>query len=136
MDFCSISYYVWKDCYMDVITSTIVSGVIYDMLKNSVLITAKSIKEYFLEELLEISNEQARQIAEQARSIDFSDINNISRESFIENHQNQFNTINNVNSNVNQNVNSPNNSGMLFNNSASTLHQTINLPENTVQKKS
>lgn len=121
---------------MDVITSTIVSGVIYDMLKNSVLITAKSIKEYFLEELLEISNEQARQIAEQARSIDFSDINNISRESFIENHQNQFNTINNVNSNVNQNVNSPNNSGMLFNNSASTLHQTINLPENTVQKKS
>lgn len=136
MDFCSISYYVWKDCYMDVITSTIVSGVIYDMLKNSVLITAKSIKEYFLEELLEISNEQARQIAEQARSIDFSDISNISRESFIENHQNQFNTINNVNSNVNQNVNIPNNSGMLFNNSASTLHQTINLPENTVQKKS
>ena len=121
---------------MDVITGTIVSGVIYDMLKSSVLITAKNIKEYFLEELLEISNQQARQIAEQARSINLSDINNISRESFIENHQNQFNTINNVNSNVNQNVDSSNNSGTLLNNSAQTLHQTFNLPENTVQKKS
>jgi len=121
---------------MDIITGAIISGVIYDMLKSSVLITAKSIKEYFLEELLEVSNEQARQIAEQARSIDFSDVSNVSKEIFIENHQNQFHTINNVNSSVNQNVNSPNNSGTLLNNNATTLNQTNNFPENTVQKKS
>lgn len=121
---------------MDIITGAIISGVIYDILKNGALISAKSIKSYFEQELLELSNEQARQIAEQARSINFSDISNISRENFIENHQNQFHTINNVNSNVNQNVNSQNNSGTLLNNSANTLNQTINLPENTVQKKS
>lgn len=68
---------------MDIITGAIISGVIYDILKNGALITAKSIKEYFLEELLEVSNEQARRIAEQARSVDFSDVSNISKEKFI-----------------------------------------------------
>ena len=136
MDFCSSCCYVWKGCCMDIITGTIVSGVIYDMLKSSVSITAKSIKEYFLEELLEISNEQARQIAEQTRHINFGDISSISRENFIENHKNQFHTINNLNSNINQNIDSSNNSGTLLNNSAHTLNQTINLPENSVQKKS
>lgn len=121
---------------MDVITGAMVSGVIYDMLKSSILITAKNIKEYFLEELLEVSNEQARKIAEQARNIDFIDVNSVSKENFIQNNQNQFHTINNVNSSVNQNVNSPNNSGTLLSNNANTLNQTINLPENTVQKKS
>ncbi len=117
---------------MDIITGAIISGVIYDMLKNGALITAKSIKEYFLEELLEVSNEQARKIAEQARSVDFSDVSNVSKEKFIENHQNQFHNINSVN----QNVNSPNNSGTLFNNSANNLTQNFNLPDNPVQKKS
>lgn len=121
---------------MDVITGAIVSGVIYDMLKNSVLVTAKSIKEYFLEELFELSNEQARQIAEQAKSIEFSDVSNISKENFIENHQNQFHIINNVNNSVNQSVDSSNNSGTLLNNNATNLNQTINLPQNTIQKKS
>ena len=121
---------------MDIITGAIISGVIYDVIKHGASITAKSIKNYFDQELLELSNDQARQIAEQARSIDLSDISDISRESFIENYQNQFNTINNLNSNVNQNVDSSNNSGTLLNNSAHTLNQTFNLPENTVQKKS
>lgn len=117
---------------MDIITGAVISGVIYDILKNGALITARSIKEYFLEELLEVSNEQARQIAEQARNINFDDVSNVSKEKFIENHQNRFHTINSVN----QNVNSPNNSGTLFNNSANNLTQNFNLPDNPVQKKS
>lgn len=121
---------------MDVITGTIVSGIIYDMLKSSVLITAKSIKEYLLEELLEVSNEQARQIAEQARSIDFSDVSRVSKESFIENHQNQFHINSNINNTVNQNVHSLTNSGTLFNSSANNLTQNFNLSDNPVQKKS
>lgn len=121
---------------MDIITGAIISGVIYDVIKHGASITAKSIKNYFDQELLELSNDQARQIAEQARNIDFGNVNNISKEKFIEDHQNQFHLNNNVTNTVNQNLDNITNSGTFLNNSAGTLNQNIVLPDINNQKKS
>lgn len=121
---------------MDIITGAIISGIVYDVLKNGVAITAKNIKSYFAEELLELTNDQARQIAEQAKTIALSNFDKSSKEKFIENHQNQFYINNTVTSTINQSLSNLTNSGNFLNNSANTLNQNIILPDISNQKKS
>lgn len=120
---------------MDIITGAIISGIIYDILKNGTLITAKNIKDYFSEELLEISNEQAREIAEQAKSLDFDNPNEVSKDEFIEKHRNFFNVENSLNSTATQNIKNNYNSGIQNTNSAQVINQNFGLPPAIDKKK-
>lgn len=120
---------------MDIITGAIISGVVYDILKNGALITARSIKSYFEEELLKISNEQARQIAEQAKNIEFDNPNSISKEQFIENNQNNFNLHNIMHSSATQNIENNYNSGIQNTNSAQVINQSFGQPHPIDKKK-
>lgn len=120
---------------MDIITGAIISGIIYDILKNGSLITARNIKSYFEEELLEISNEQARQIAEQAKIIEFDNPNSISKGQFIENNQNNFNLHDVMHSSATQNIENNYNSGVQSTNSAQVINQHFEQPNPTDKKK-
>lgn len=120
---------------MDIITGAVISGIIYDVLKSGTLVTARNIKNYFTEEFLELSNEQARQIAEQAKSINLVNPNEISREKFIEKHQYYFNISNSIDSNATQNIENNYNNGIQSTNSAQVINQNFELPPAIDKKK-
>lgn len=96
------------------LTTTIISGYVYDFLKQGLLATAKNVKDFFSDNLYELSNEQAREINSNIQKIDTSDIQILSKEEFINKYETFFikndSSINNINNTLNS-TNAMNNMG-------------------------
>lgn len=116
---------------VEFLTSTIASGLAYDYLKCGCLITAKNVKEFFSDELYEITNDQARVISSNIQKIQPSDIQTLNKDQFINKYKNLFENLNVSITNDSTTINSTN---ALTNMGSQTINGDIHIGT-TPQKK-
>lgn len=104
---------------MDFLTGTIISGFVYDLIKQGFTISVKKIKDFFSNEnCVEISNEQALQIYTQIKDTNAeSQANLLTRQEFVSQYENFFE--------LNTTNNSTNQTNIVANNSPITFNQNI-----------
>lgn len=111
---------------MDFLTGTIISGFVYDLIKQGFTISVKKIIDFFSNEnCVEISNEQAFQIYTQIKDTNAeSQANLLTRQEFVSQYENIF-KLNTTNNSTNQTNIGDNNTNIVANNSPITFNQNV-----------
>ena len=97
---------------MDFLTSTLVSGLVYDLVKLGTMLTAKKIQEFFVENFFEITQQQAIEIYSKSQDIPKLEFENLSRNEFISKYEKNFQLSNSEI--ISQNFSNSNNSGNII----------------------
>lgn len=111
---------------MDFLTSTLISGLVYDIFKKGFIFTAAELKEHFSKNLIELQPQQAVEIYNQAQNIPKDDVQCLDRNAFISKYEKNFEGITNS---LNQIVNSTNNGGVSNIAQQQTNHNYFSPPE-------